>query len=151
MNKYIDVYVAACERYNTTIVAHEREIDQINKKISKLYKEIDQLKDLREEKRQAAPAIPDWIDYLVKPLVMELERVTGLKSYIAGPFGIFCHYTIYLHAQDADIEAGPDRLRLELMPPDIDGRPYYDTGKRIHRFEKGTLGEVNGGNKKFKY
>lgn len=148
MLKYIEDY-KRCEEERTK----ERDLmyedtEKIREKIQEKEKQLERLKKKlkKRENDYYEKDYPNWIETIVKPLMHDLEKHTGLYGEIYGPFGICCKTLIYLREDMEKSITEQSTLHITLEPPMDDGKIYYETGEIKSRYAKGSIGELNGMN-----
>lgn len=149
MLKYFEDY-KRCEEER----AKERNLmyedtERIREKIQVREKQIERLKKKMEKREKAyyEKDFPNWIETIVKPLMHDLEKHTGLHGEIYGPFGICCKTSIYLRKDMKESITEQSTLHITIEPPTNDRKIYYETGEVNNRYAKGSIGELNGMNK----
>lgn len=81
-------------------------------------------------------------------IAKDLEKLSGLKSDVSGPFGLRAEIHVYLN-HDGD----KGKRRIICITPMFNRqgdtsllRLYYDTGDRTEKYAPNTLGDFNGMN-----
>lgn len=92
----------------------------------------------------------NWVDSLVKPLLREIQFLTGLDFYdyakkrCSNTSGLRCEYWIFAHDDNGKCIAS-----LCFTPGSVkEGEIYIDTGEQSGHYAAGTIGEINGMNNK---
>lgn len=148
MKKFVDInnieqYRLAKHKFNEQYkslsdkIARQKEIcDQAQKKIIALQEELNNLK------------YPSVYESVVVPLAEELAKHFNTEFDIYGPFGLMGEIIIVLMKDTMKSISEQPTISLTLRISD--DVVLYDTGKRINRYSKGSIGELNGMNKVFK-
>lgn len=129
-------YIEADKKY-------EIERDRIDAKIQLRQKQIERL-----TKKRNALYPPSWINSMIKPIAEELIKDYPEHYYeILGPFGMNNDTSIHLYRKD---QPGKTEtcLSLSFRHGDLDKGELnlIDYSKNLHRYQNGTIGEMNGGN-----
>lgn len=120
-----DKLEAAADRYRRIADRKDQEREKLNKRINAARKSF-------------------WVDDIIKPLMDEVSRITGLKFDTSNlhTFGISCECPV--NAKD---ENGEYLAWVTFVPSfgnDYEIRMY--SGEMCERYAKGTIGAINGGN-----
>ena len=94
-----------------------------------------------------------WKELVVEPLAKILsEKMGNLPWKIYGPFGLGCETTIYLFPTDVhNIVKGETHSitvhpQISISDGNVNIYLTYNTGEVVDRYEKGTIGYMNGFN-----
>lgn len=128
------------EEYNKIISEKRVELERIDNKIAERERQIERLK----KKRDKVWISYSWLKNVVGRLMADLEKATGLKGEIYGPFGLRAATSIYLREDMSKSICDQDTLSIELEHRE--GETYYHTGEYTHEYAFGTIGEMNGFN-----
>lgn len=128
----------------------ERELEKkraaIDKKIAERRAQIERL-----EKRRERLLGVSWVEGIVEPLAAALASLTGLLWEIYGPFGLRSATSIYLREDMSRSITEQTTRSIHLVPMHNKDGGYilhYETGEIDGSYQKGSLGELNGMNRK---
>lgn len=135
----IEQYREAMAKIATEREKIEAQIERANKKLAKL--------DKKEEKLHK-PSRYTFIELLAD----KLSKHFGLHYKLYGPFGIECETSIYLFKNPKLSICEQDTLSITLRPFGDVEKDWltYDTGERLDRYPKGSIGDLNGMNAVYK-
>ena len=125
------------KKYQDKYNSYYKEKKNLEKKIEKL------------EKRKEKLELPSWIDEVIKPIAEDIVKTMPDRHYnILGPFGIGSRVSIYFY-----LKGGEDTntcKSITFRPGSLEEGQIeiIDFSKEVKRYNKGTIGEVNGGNYK---
>lgn len=89
---------------------------------------------------------PSLYEHIIEPLAKKLADHFGLEYELYGPFGMECETSIYL-SKDLNVSICDQKtISLTLRPDWEKNWLTYNTGKKINRYPKGSLGDMNGYN-----
>lgn len=135
---------AICRRYARRNREAKATRDEIDSKIARLERKVEQLK------KERGKGWASWINEIIAPIARKLEKhYPDRRAEILGPFGLCSEVSIHLYKKDIP-EADELRdcksitfVRGDLEKGEIRVRDYSrDTG----RYKPGTMGELNGMN-----
>lgn len=148
MLKYVEDYKKCEEERNRERKLMYEDTERIREKIQEREKQIERLKKKLEKRKNSyyEKDFSGWIETIVKPLMRDLEKHTGLHGEIYGPFGLCCKTTIYLREDMERSITKQSTLHITIEPPMDNGKIYYETGEVKEGYAKGSIGELNGMN-----
>ena len=126
------------KEYRQKEIECRAEMKRIDEKISQRRKQIERL----EKKRHRVWASYGWYNDVVVRLMHDLEKETGLKGEIYGPYGLRAETSIYLREDMSKSICDTETWSIELENRE-DGT-YYATGKESDEFEPMSIGWLNG-------
>lgn len=134
------------EQFNEQEREREKKRAAIDEKISERRAQIKRL-----EKRRERLLGVGWVEGIVEPLAAALASHAGLSWEIYGPFGLRSETSIYL-CEDMSRSITEQTTRsIHLVPMNNKDGGYilhYETGETDDSYQKGSLGERNGMNRK---
>lgn len=124
------------KRLSVKIARQEEICKQAQEKITALKKKLDRLSVYAS---------------VINPLAEELAKHFNMHANVYGPFGLMGEMMIVLAKDKTKSICEQPTISLTLrVPEDLsDHVVLYDTGKRITRYPKDSIGELNGMNKVF--
>lgn len=134
------------EQFNEQEREHEKKRAAIDEKISERRAQIERL-----EKRRERLLDVGWVEGIVEPLAAALASLTGLSWEIYGPFGLRAQTAIYLREDMSRSITEQTTRSIHLVPKhdkDVGYILHYETGEIDGSYQKGSLGELNGMNRK---
>lgn len=135
--KAVDDYDEAQMKLSLDILNCEAEIAIAKEKLEEL------------QKKQNRLLSPDWIEYLVKPIVDDLRAhyTEAEKIDVYGPMGLSC--TVSINILRKDFPSPGKRTRIHLRP-DFSQDKYclgiVDYETNTNQYPPGSIGEENGMN-----
>lgn len=135
INKFDEEY----KRLSVKIARQEEICKQAQEKTAVLKKKLDNLEH------------PSVYESVIEPLAEELAKHFNMHANVYGPFGLMGEMMIVLAKDKMKSICEQPTISLTLLMPE-DSSDYvvlYDTGKRINRYPKDSIGELNGMNKVF--
>lgn len=134
------------EQFNEQERERKKKLATIEEKIAEREKQIERL-----EKRRERLYGPGWVEGIVEPLAAALASLTGLSWEIYGPFGLRSATSIYLR-EDMSRSITQQTTRSIHLEPMYDENNdlvlHYETGETDDCYQKGSIGERNGMNRK---
>jgi energy-converting hydrogenase A subunit M len=147
----MDFIKLLCLSYSSHNLNIEESVDRLKKKIKQHEKQIENL-----EKRIKKLYDSDifWMDALIVPLAEELnKKFPEFQHKIIGPLGICskCHIHFF---RKSEKELGWEKyhqkdnlISITILPGSIkSGELFFENGETKNSFAKGTIGEINGMN-----
>lgn len=134
------------EQFNEQEREREKKRAAIEKKILERRAQIERL-----EKRRERLFGVGWVEGIVEPLAAALASLTGLSWEICGPFGLRTETSIYLREDMSRSITEQTTRSIHLVPMHNKDGGYvihYETGEIDNSYQKGSLGERNGMNRK---
>lgn len=134
------------ERFNEQEREREKKRAAIDEKISERRAQIERL-----EKRRERLLCAGWVEGIVEPLAAALASLTGLSWEIYGPFGLRAETSIYLREDMSRSITEQTTRSIHLVPMHNKDGGYvihYETREIDDSYQKGSLGEINGINRK---
>ncbi|WP_195985337.1 hypothetical protein [Clostridium sp. D33t1_170424_F3] len=134
------------ERFNEQERENEKQREVIDMKIAARLAQIERLKKRRERLFGV-----DWVKGIVEPLAAVLAARAGLSWEIYGPFGLRSATSIYLREDMSRSITEQTTRSIHLVPMHNENGGYiihYETGETDDSYQKGSLGERNGMNRK---
>lgn len=130
------------EVYNYKLAQIESERAKIEARIERANKALADLE--RKENALFHPSRYDLIDALAEKLSKHYE----LDYKIYGPFGLECETSIYLFKNPKVSICEQDTISITLRPFGDGENDWimYQTDEKLNRYERGTIGEMNGYN-----
>ena len=116
----------------------DAELKRIDEKILQRSRQIERLKKKRDKVYYSF----SWIDNVVKPLMHDLEKATGLTGEIYGPFGLRAETSIYLRKDMSKSITETETLSIELEH--MSDGTYYATGEETNNYQPMSIGWLNG-------
>ena len=116
--------------------------------IEKLEKQTEKMKSLAEKWRKEAVRViyPDWKDVVLKKMARQIADAHGFCYEVQGPAGLGsrCFITLFSDKDKRPIDQEHKLLIVQPIFEDDKLRFGYETGRKIGRYEKGTVGFENG-------
>ena len=137
-------------KYQALIEQAETENNRTYELISKKKASVTRLRNQIEKLENKVYNYPSWYEVILNPLAFRLSQDLHLPYEIYGPFGLSCETSIYFRADMQKSICDQPVFHLTVYPNF--GREIfcleYDTGERTHEYEDGSIGELNGWNKR---
>lgn len=142
MREIIEKYQADVEEYKNKSVAIEEKKEQLLARIERTRKQLAKLEDA--EYKLHRPSRHD----IICALAEKLSEHIGLPYEIYGPFGLEAETSIYLRKDMSKRISEQKTISIHLRPFGDRENDWiaYDTGEKIDRYQKGSIGELNGYN-----
>lgn len=131
-------------------------LHKFNEEYKRLSDEIDCQKEIRDQAQKKITALQEELENLespsiyttvIYPLAEELAKHFNMHSNVYGPYGLMGEIMIVLTKDTMKSISEQPTISLTLRISN--GMVLYDTGKRINRYPKDSIGELNGMNKVF--
>jgi len=138
------------KKYQELIEQAETENNRTYELISKKKASVTRLRNQIEKLENKVYNYPSWYEIILKPLAFRLSQDLHLPYEIYGPFGLSCETSIYFRADMQKSICDQPFLHLTVYP-NFGTDSFcleYDTGERTHEYEDGSIGELNGWNKR---
>ena len=113
----------------------DKKLERAKARTDKAYKKITKL---CEDK------CPSIYRDIITPLAKKLSEHFGMPYEIYGPFGTECETSIYLRKDMNKSICDQPTISLTLRPSWDENKLNYNTGKKIMKYQKGSLGDLNG-------
>lgn len=123
------------KRLSVKIARQEEICKQAQEKITALKKKLDHLEH------------PSVYASVINPLAEELAKHFNMHANVYGPCGLMSEMMIVLAKDKTKSICEQPTISLTLRISN--GMVLYDAGKRINRYPKDSIGELNGMNKVF--
>lgn len=130
------------EKYKSKQTEIELEKERLEARIERANKQLVRLAE--KEDKLHRPSRYDVVEALAKRLSEHYE----LPYEIYGPFGLECKTSIYLRKDMSKsiCDQKTISIHLRLFGDHENDWMTYDTGERINRYARGSIGELNGYN-----
>lgn len=138
---------------NIEVQSEKKRIAQ--EKYSKAFERVRALKEklekaevaeMKADKAVSKIRMPSIYDGIIEPLAKKLSEHFGMPYEIFGPFGLECETTIYLR-KDMNLSICDQPTISLVLRPDFDENWIaYNTGEKVMRYPKGSVGDMNGYN-----
>lgn len=130
------------EKYKGKRAEIEAEKERLEARIERANKLLARLEE--KENRLHRPSRYDVIEALAK----RLSEHYSLPYEIYGPFGLECETSIYLRKDMSKSITEQKTISIHLRPFGDHENDWmtYDTGERVNRYARGSIGELNGYN-----
>lgn len=150
---------AGIEEWNSLYAKNKAESEAINASIERCERRLEKLRDKLHDIRT-----PAWPELMLPPIARALCVAKGLPPdsyHISGPCGLYnrCYIDIGegVSQEILDYHELLEKSQWSITLQNTFIRPAsphmslcYETGVTLNRYEKGTLGEVSGGNQEVK-
>ena len=146
LDKMISQYYMKIEEQKQLQERIEFEAEKIKKKITMRKKQVERLEKKKDKVMCNYYKFPSWVELIVEPLMEQLEKATGLKGEIYGPFGLNSRTSIYLTKNPELSITEQTSLKVTIEPPH-GTHVKYETGKTKSKYQRGSIGKLNGRNK----
>lgn len=134
------------ERFNEREREYAEKRGELERKIEERRAQLERL----QKRLERLPRV-GWVTGIVEPLAAVLADRTGLSWEIYGPFGLRSETSIYLREDMSRSITAQTTRSIHLVPMhNKDGEfvVHYETGEIDDSYQKGSLGELNGMNRK---
>ena len=148
LNDLISDYENLTGYANQTARNIEAKVALAEHEIEKLDTQIKNTRRLADKwRREAARVIyPDWKDVVLKKMARQIADAHGFCYEVQGPAGLGsrCFITLFSDKDKRPIDQEHKLLIVQPIFEDDKLRFGYETGRKIGRYEKGTVGFENG-------
>ena len=143
------------KRYEETMVEFKAKRKVAEEKRNKKFDRMNELEAKLERARVAAQKAdeamyaihcPSLYDNIVEPLAKRLAEHFEMGYEIYGPFGMECETSIYLRKDMKESICDQKTISITLRPDWEKLWLSYNTGEKISRYPKGSVGDMNGYN-----
>ncbi len=142
-------------KYGEKVEENKAYSDTVSAKAHKYIAEAEALEKQAAAKRRKAEKLEadlrkmpvvNWKDEVVVPLAAELAKRLSKKQMVLGPCGIGAKVRICLVDNPDILLTQQDCLEIVIVPDFENGRMVfnYETGETDDRYERGTIGYMNG-------
>lgn len=137
-------------KYQELIEQAETENNRTYELISKKKASVTRLRNQIDKLENKVYNYPSWYEVILKPLAFHLSQDLHLPYEIYGPFGLSCETTIYFRADMQKSICDQPVFSLTVYPNfgKTEFCLEYDTGERTNQYAEGSIGALNGGNKR---
>ena len=153
MKEILENYKKATEDFHEKKKVLEEKFDVLLKKandLDKAYKEKLERAKARTDKaydkitKLCVNEAPSIRRNLIIPLAEKLSAHFGMQYEIYGPFGTECETSIYLRKDMSKSICDQPTISLVLRPLWKEKWLAYNTGERVMKYPKGSVGDING-------